>query len=167
MSVNQQILLFLLCSIFPLKNAAYASSTCAFDKSYFTKSKSKYEANAKIIAFVWNESKKSGKGITRNGDLFSVKYWSCEHLGIHAIMLIGPYPPLDSTFIRNKIISLATIILDTVEIDILKKQLAKESFAVLSKEKKIDIKDSLYSEFYVAYSLVNDSLIIEIKWYKN
>ena len=124
MFISPKKLLFLLCSIPLLMSTACARSTCVFDKDYFTKSK--YEANAKVVEFVWAESEKSGKGITSNGDLFSVKHWSCEHFGSHAVMLSGPYPPLDSEFIENKIMSLATIVLDTVEVDIMKKQLAKK-----------------------------------------
>jgi len=145
-------------------NPACADTTCVFDKDYFKESR--YTSNNDVAEFIWNNTTKEGKGITKNGDLFSVKHWSCNHYGTHAVMLSGPYITDKIGKIENKFIQLANIALDKNEFEMVDKHLGNISINLSFESKIIRIETPEYSEFYLIYSIVNESLVLEIKLYK-
>jgi len=145
-------------------NLACADTTCVFDKNYFKESR--YTSNNDVAEFIWNNTTKEGKGITKNGALFSVKHWSCNHYGTHAVMLFGPYITDEIGEIENKFMQLAKIVLEKNEIEMVAKHLGNISIDLSSESKIIRIETSEYSEFYLTYSTVNESLVLEIKLYK-
>lgn len=148
-----------------LVNSACAMSDCVFDRNMF--SKDRYKDNPNVSKFVWVDSTKEAKGITDNGALFSVKHWSCDHYGTHAVMFLGPYFSGNIENIDKLIMALANIALQKDEIAVVERYIRKKPIAISSNSEKININTKEYSEFYVAYSIVDEVIILEIKLYKD
>jgi len=110
---------------------------------------------------------KEAKGITDSGALFSVKHWSCDHYGTHAVMFLGPYFSGNIENIDKILMTLADIALQKNEIEIIEKHTRKKPLTISSNSQKINIDTKEYSEFYIAYSIVDEVIVLEIKLYKD
>ena len=146
-----------------LTNSACASEGCIFNEDAF--SQEMYSKNNAIAAYTWSQENKEAKGVLQNGNIFSVKHWSCNHYGTHAVMLIGPYPSQIPETLNNDFLLLAEIALEENEINTLKKMLTEKPLKLSSTPAKLNISTEQYSEFYISYSIVNEVIILEIKLY--
>jgi len=145
--------------------SSYASNDCAFDENYYNQS---YYSNKKNIKhFSWNIKNKTAKIETDNGELISIKHWSCNHIGLHAVMLVGPYSDDNFAKIKKYFIKLASVTLEKNEFDLVLNQLNKKNVTLKMDSESFNIQDSQFSEFYFKYTVVGESLIIEIKFYKD
>jgi len=148
-----------------LTNSSFASSDCAFDESYYNQSY--YSTKKNIKHFSWIDSNKTAKIETDSGELISIKHWSCNHIGLHAVMLVGPYSDDNFANIQKYFIALASIALDKPELKLILDQLNKKPITLESNSKIFNIQGNQYSEYYFKYTVVNESLIVEIKFYKS
>ncbi len=69
--------------------SACATTSCVYDNDFFKPSR--YENNMLVENLKFNKDDNTAKIITQQGELISVKHWSCNHHGVQATMLIGPY----------------------------------------------------------------------------
>ena len=152
-------------SLLFMVSSACAQSNCVFDEKSVTDSG--YTSNSEISKFIWDDKTKEVKGILRDGSLFSVKYWACDHYGVHAVMFIGPYSQLDVGNINEQVLKLAKLALNKDELNLIKNYLSKNAIAVESNKGGFPVNADRYSEFYLAYSIVGDILVLEIKLYKD
>lgn len=143
---------------------AYAQTNCVFDPSNITDTRFK---DSNISTHTWNKDTKEAKIITNDGKLISAKYWACDHYGVHAVMLVGPYPDDNLDNPGKLFIKLSDIVLDTSERNIIKNYLSKNQVSISEEPKTIVIPDIGYSEFNIRHAIVNDSLVLEIKLYKD
>jgi hypothetical protein len=144
---------------------ACASSNCVFDKDYFNKAR--YTDNNSIQYVAWEDTSKTAKIITAQGELVSVKHWSCNHLGIHAVMLIGPYSEDDSSDLNKYFKKLAAIALDKQEADLVNSYLGGHKISLEPGTQTFRLDNNEYSEFYLMLTVVNEAVVIEIKFYRN
>lgn len=148
-----------------LASSACAQTKCVFDENYF--SEIKYKENRNISNYVWSKHDKEVKGITNDGTMFSIKHWSCDHYGSHAIMFLGPYFSFDTENINEYFMRLGNLALEREEISIIENYLSKKPISLSSEGETIQLNTGEYSEFYLAYSISNDILIFEIKVYRD
>ncbi len=146
-------------------SSACATSNCVYDNDYYKPSR--YTNNQLVEQVKYVKADHSAKIITHKGDLISIKHWSCDHHGLHAVMLVGPYPADDSFNIKKQIQILSTIALDKDEAQLLNDFILNKEIALEAVPVKLNISSEEYDEFYIGYSEVNDSIIIEIKFYKS
>jgi hypothetical protein len=142
-----------------------AQSNCVFEPKALSESKLKLDK--RISKHTWDKGAHEAKFITKDGALISAKYWACEHYGAHAAMFLGPYPKDDLDTIGRRFAQLAEIVLDANEAGIVRSYLSKNPVSVSADAKQIDIPNTGYSEFYLRYSVVYDSLVLEIKFYRD
>ncbi len=145
--------------------ACAQQSSCVFDEGSFTKDR--YEKNSAISKFVWADSAKEVKGITNDGAMFSIKHWSCDHYGTHALLFLGPYMELDSSNVNKEFLKLANLALDGEELKVVKKELNKNVIAISSDKNRHNLAGEEYSEFYFSYRVSDDVVILEIKFYRD
>lgn len=155
--------LILLMFLFTIHTAC-AQSNCSFDPSNIKDTR--FKTN-NISSYTWNKDTKEAKLITNDGNLISVKYWACDHYGVHAVMLVGPYPDDDLNNLGTLFIKLSDIVLDSNERNIIKNYLSKNQLSISEEPKTINIPNTGYSEFNIRHAIVNDSLVFEIKLYKD
>ena len=148
-----------------LFNVACVASECVYDENIF--SENKYKNNKSIVSYLWSSDKNEVKGVLNNGNLFTVKHWSCDHYGTHAVLIVGPYLENIPDELNSDILALANLALKTDEVSLLKNYLSKESILLSADKNKYSIKTDEFSEFYIAKNIVNELIILEIKLYKN
>lgn len=163
-ALKRHIILYFILFLLAL-NVTYAKTNCVFDNTIF--SESSFKNNSTISSYVWNNEEKSVKGITNTGNLFAIKYWSCEHYGIHASLILGPYPDGNIEILNKLFIKLANIALPNGERKILSKWLKSNKIKLISDSGKHIINTTEFSEFYLAYNIVNEIIILEIKLYRD
>ncbi len=140
-------------------------SNCVFDAKNF--SESRFKNDKKISRYTLDKSSREVKIITKDGSLISAKYWACEHYGTHAVMLIGPYPKDDLDALDKKFIQLADIALEANEAGIVKSYLMKNPLSLSTEARQINLPNIGYSEFYLGYGVIHDSIVLEIKFYRD
>lgn len=143
---------------------ATETTECVFDKNIFEESL--YKNNQAIAKYIWSDKNKVAKGIFHNGNMFSVKHWSCDHYGTRAVLYIDSYTSKIPETLKNDILMLAKTAFQKNEVSILKKEIKSQSLSLSLSPYKLDILSKEYSEFYVSYSIINEMVIIEIKVYK-
>lgn len=144
--------------------AAHAQTNCAFSHRL---SEAKFKSNESVAKYAWSKDRLAAKLITKGGDLVSVQYWSCNHYGAHAVMLIGPYPKDDLNAIGEKVAALADMTFETNEAQIVRDCLRKSPVTLSGETAQIDVPNTGYSEFYLRYTVAYDSVVLEIKFYKD
>ena len=148
-----------------LTNGSCAKSSCVFSNAFFTESR--YKANKAISMYQWDNVTKELKAITTDGSLLSVKHWSCDHYGTHAVLILGPYPTTDLENLNQEFIKLARIVLVDNELKIVEKYIKDTLITLSTSSAVINIDSAEHAEFYLAYSIVNDVLVLEIKLYNS
>lgn len=162
--IHQVVTILLLISLSSIQTAC-ASSSCVFDKDYYT---NEYYADKKDINHItWNNGNKTAKIETNNGEMISIKHWSCDHIGLHAVMLIGPYSDDNFAQLQKYFLTLAAISLEKQEYKVVVNQLKAEPVSLKADSETFNIKNDEYSEFYLKYTIANESLVVEIKFYKS
>lgn len=144
---------------------ACATNDCVFDENYFNQSRYKDNNHIKYIA--WEDTSRTAQIITNKGELISVKHWSCNHLGVQAVMLITAYSENDISNLNKYFKELASISLDKAEKDLVNDYLAKHKIALEPGTQTVRLENDDYSEFYLMLSVVNESIIVEIKYYRD
>lgn len=144
--------------------SASAQTKCVFSDR---PSDAKFENDKSVSKYTWNKDSREAKIITAGGNLISAKYWACDHYGTHVVMLLGPYPRDDLDAIGKKFTQLADLTLEASEAKIVRNHLQKNPIALSGDTAQVDIPNTGNSEFYLRYSVVYDSVVLEIKFYKN
>jgi hypothetical protein len=147
-------------------NTACARNDLTYSDEYFSENTYKYKNNKEILLFQELPKTNEYKGVLKNGGLFSVKYWSGDHSGVHAIMLIGPQIKTIPDELSSKIIQLAKLSLFEPELGLLIGAINKRNTKLSKSPNIINIDSSEYSEFYISFSVVRESILIEIKMYR-
>ena len=160
----KQVFIFFTLALLMCLQPACASKDCVYDDTYFKASR--YSNNKLIEKLNYNKAENTAQIITRTGDLISIKHWACNHHGIHAVMLVGPYPSDDNLDIKKHFKTLSNIALDKTEADIFNDFILKKDMPLKQKPVTLKIENDQYDEFYITYTSVNDSIILEIKVYK-
>ena len=155
--------IILLCSV--LVNTACASEPCVFADDFF--SEEKYKTNSLISKYVWSEINKEAKGVFSNGNLFSIKHWSCEHYGTHAVLFVGPNLEEIPANINKYVLMLAEVSLTNEEANLLEAAIGKRDLLLSNSPQRIVVRSDEYSEFYVSFSITNDVIFIDIKLYRD
>ncbi|MCW9046947.1 MAG: hypothetical protein OQK46_02620 [Gammaproteobacteria bacterium] len=144
---------------------ACATTSCVYDNTYFKPAR--YTDNKLVSNLNYNKADNTAQIITSTGNLISIQHWACNHHGLHAVMLVGPYPSDDKLDIKQHINTLANIVLDKEEAQILKSFISKKDLVLTPEPVTLNINNKQYDEFYITYASLNDSIIIEIKIYKS
>ena len=101
----------------------------------------------------------------KNGNLFSVKHWACEHYGKQAVMIIGPQINSIPNLLNIHILELGKMSLNPSELKILTNALKRKNISLSDAPVKNYIKADNYSEYYYQVSIASEIIIIEIKLY--
>ncbi len=142
-----------------------AQSNCVFDGKGLTESR--FKGDQRISKYTWDKEAREARIIANDASLVSVKYWACEHYGAHAVMFLVPNPSDDLTNLGKKFLQLADLALDANEATIVKKFLLKNPVSLSAENAQIRIPNTGYSEFYLGYGTVYDSVVLEIKLYRD
>lgn len=145
--------------------SACVAEECAFNKNLFLEKM--YSENKAIVSHTWSEKQKEVKGVLKNGNIFTVKHWSCNHYGTHAIMIVGPYSATIPEVLNKDFLSLANIALQKDEVTLLKHYLDNKKIKLLPEPQKFTVPSEQFSEFYISSAVANELIIMEIKLYKD
>lgn len=98
------------------------------------------------------------QGIFREGGLFSVRYWACNHYGARAVLLIAePEGPPES----DELIRLASL-LPATEARLAEDFVRGLTDVSLEESARITIPAEGYSEFYLSYEPLSGAVFVEI-----
>lgn len=141
-----------------------AQSNCVYDGKNL--SDSRFKGDKKISKYTWDKVAREAKIITNDSSLVSIKYWACEHYGVHATMLLVPTSD-DLSNLGKKFVQLADLALEANEATIVKKFLLKNPVSLSEEKTQIRVPNTGYSEFYLGYGTFYDSVVLEIKFYRD
>lgn len=144
---------------------AGATTNCTYDNTYFKPAR--YTNNKLVENLKYNKVKNTAQIVTSTGELISIQHWSCNHHGLHAVMLVGPYPSDDKLDIKQHIMTLSNITLNSKDALTLYNFISKKQISLKTGPVKLNIKNNQYDEFYVTYNTINDNIVIELKIYKS
>lgn len=142
----------------------YASEKCTFSNDHLLHDK--YKENEAVSIFKVFSKTNEVKGVLKNNNVFSAKYWNCNHYGVQAMMIIGPQIETIPEDLNEQTLQLAKAVLSSAELELIKNSLGDKKLLLSSTPEKLYIKSNDYSEFYVSYYVVNDVIFIEIKLYR-
>ncbi len=143
---------------------ACAVDNCTFNNNYFNQKQ--LENNTLIDVFKWYPETKELKAILTNGNLLSVKFWSCNHYGKQAVMVMGPSLQKIPDLLNEKVLQLGKIVLNPSELKLLSNTISGKKLKLPESTFKLRIDSNNFDEFYLLISVVNESIVIEIKLYK-
>lgn len=146
-------------------NPAYALGNCTFSDE--AKLLDLYADNESIVSFHWFEKSNEAKGVLANGNLFSVKYWSCDHYGKQAIMVIGPQMQTYPDELNDYVIQLGKLALNEFEAQLLNDVLKTKHIQISDSPILVRVQSNEYDDFYVKIDILSDTIFIEIKLYKS
>lgn len=141
-----------------------AWANCVFSNGV---NESKFRNDREISRYVWDQDTRAAKIISKANELISVRYWACDHYGAHAVMLEGPYPKDDASDVGKRFVQLADRAFGSDEAKTVRNYVRKNPVLLSGDTRQINIPNTGYSEFYLRYSVVYDSLVVEIKFYKD
>ncbi len=142
----------------------YASEKCTFANDHVLYEK--YKENEAVSIFKVFSKTNEVKGVLKNNNVFSVKYWNCNHYGMQAMMIIGPQIETIPEDLNEQTLQLAKAVLSASELELIKNSLGAEKLVLSGTPEKRYIKSNDYSEFYLFYYIVSDMVFIEIKLYR-
>lgn len=142
-----------------------AQSNCVFDGKGLTESR--FKGDKRISKYTWDKEAREARIIANDASLVSVKYWACEHYGAHAVMLLAPNTNDDLSNLSKKFVQLADLAFEANEAAIVKKFLLKNPVSLSAEKTQVRVPNTGYSEFYLGYGTVYDSLVLEIKFYRD
>lgn len=140
---------------------SFAGDKCVFSEDI------DFENLDSIAVFHLFPEKKEVKGVLSNGNIFSIKYWSCNHYGKHAIMVIGPQLEKIPSKLNNYILQLGEISLSNSEFLLLTNKLKNKAILLADNPITLRIENSEFDEFYVQATTVGEVIFVEIKLYKS
>ena len=140
-----------------------AANECVYEQK--ENQKQLYAANPAISVQQWLESSNEVKGVLANGNLFSVKHWSCEHYGKQALMVLGPHMDTAANQLNASVLQLAKLALDEHELKLLSQSLQNSKLHLADAPLQHNIVSNEFDEFYVKIAITDSLIIIEIKLY--
>lgn len=126
-----------------------------------------FSTNESVAISQWFPKSSEIKGVFSNGHLFSVKYWSCEHYGKQAVMIIGPQMETIPEELNNHVAQLGEIALSKDEFKRLIDSLADKPLKLSDTPTRLNITSNEFDEFYLQINVVGETILIEIKLYKS
>ncbi|MET1257611.1 hypothetical protein [Aliikangiella maris] len=146
-----------------------SSSACATEKCIFsedTVSEKQYAKSNAIGVYQWFKKSNEIKGVLSNGNLFSVKHWSCNHYGKQAVMVVGPQMQSIPSELDDQVLHLGKIALSETEFKLLSDTIGKKSLSLSESPIKRRVTTNEFDEFYIQVTIVGEAVFIEIKLYK-
>lgn len=164
--LKNTILCFLLVVIgLSLSGLSYAAKNCVFNED--TISEKSFSDNKSIALYQVFSNENEVKGVLTNGNLFSIKYWSCSHYGKHSFMIIGPEMQTIPDELNSQVVHLGRVSLSKVELNLLVKTLENKTLKLSNLPIKLYISSDDYKEFYLQIGIAGEAIFIEIKLYKD
>lgn len=149
---------------FVTSSSAYTDENCTFSEEAI--SEKQYLDSNSIAVFQWFPKSHEVKGVLSNGNLFSVKHWSCNHYGKQAIMVMGPQIRPIPSELNDHIMQLGKIALSEAEFKLLISSLEGKPLKLSDSPITLRVISKEFDEFYVRTNIVGESIFIEIKLYK-
>jgi len=146
-----------------------SSSACAVENCVFSEeaiSEKQFSDNKSIAVFQWFPKSNEVKGVLSNGNLFSVKHWSCNHYGKQAIMVIGPQMQSIPSELNDLVMYLGKIALSEREFQLLTNAIEDKPLKLSDSPIKLRITSNDFDEFYIKINIIDEVVFIEIKLYK-
>lgn len=147
-----------------LSGLSCAAENCVFSND--TISKKSFSDNKSVALYQLFSKKNEIKGVFSNGNLFSVKYWSCRHYGKHSFMIIGPEMQTIPDELNSQVMLLGGVSLNEEELKLLDKAIEKNPLKLSNLPIKLNISTDEFNEFYIQIGLAGEAIFIEIKLYK-
>lgn len=144
-------------------NSACASQNCTFSEEII--SEKHYSENSLISVYRWFPKTNEIKGVLSNGNLFSVKHWSCNHYGKQAIIVIVPQIQSIPSELNEYILLLAKVALDDSEQEFMINAIGGKSIKLSDLPQKLYFPSDEFDEFYLLIGIVGESIVLEIKLY--
>lgn len=150
---------------FAVSPFAWAAENCTFsEEGIHEQPLAGHDAIAIVTRF---PESNEVKGVLSNGNLFSVKYWSCTHYGRQAIMVIGPQPKVIPDRLNDHVMSLAKVALGEPERTLLASSIEARPLELTSLPTTLRVPSNAFDEFYVRIHVVDELILVEIKLYKS
>lgn len=162
--LKNRILYFILASCLSLPSLSYATQTCIFSNDALTESS--FSNNKSVALYQLYSNTNEVKGVLSNGNLFSVKYWSCNHYGKHSFMVIGPEMQIIPDELNSQVMFLGGVALSEEELILLVKAIKNKPLRLSDLPIKLNVSSDDFDEFYIQLGLTGEAIFIEIKLYK-
>ena len=148
-----------------LSTSACAEENCTFNNERL--SQKHYATNQSVATFHYFTQSNEVKGVLKNGNLFSIKQWSCDHYGKQAILILGPQLPSIPEILNDQLLALGELALEKLELELVTKAIHNTPLKLANAPLKLNIPTDEFNEFYVQIGYISDVIIIEIKLYKS
>lgn len=162
--LKNRIPLFILMFGLSLSSISCAAENCAYNDNAI--SELSFSDNKSVALYQLSSKKNEVKGVLSNGNLFSVKYWSCNHYGKHLFMIIGPEMQSIPDKFNSQVMYLGGISLSEAELNFLAKEIKNKPLKLSDLPIKLNITSDEFSEFYIQIGVAGEAIYIEIKLYK-
>ncbi len=147
-----------------LSGLSCAAENCVFSNE--TISERSFSDNKSVAIYQLFSKKNEIKGVFSNGNLFSVKYWSCRHYGKHSFMIIGPEMQTIPDELNSQVMLLGEASLNEEELNLLGNAIKNKPLKLSSLPVKLNISSDEFDEFYIQAGIAGEAIFIEIKLYK-
>ncbi|NOX76364.1 MAG: hypothetical protein GXP17_07090 [Gammaproteobacteria bacterium] len=147
-----------------LSGLSCAAKNCVFSDD--TISEKSFSDNKSVALYQLFPKKNEVKGVLSNGNLFSVKYWSCNHYGKHSFMIIGPEMQTIPDELNSQVIFLGGVSLSEAELNLLVKAIERKPLKLSNLPIKLNISSDGFNEFYIQIGIAGEAIFVEIKLYK-
>ena len=162
--LKKYILCIILVFGLSLSGLSCATENCVFSNE--TISEKSFSDNKSVVLYQLFSKKNEVKGVLSNGNLFSVKYWSCSHYGKHSFMIIGPEMQTIPDELNSQVILLGGVSLNKEELKSLVKAIEKKPLKLSDLPIKLNISRDEFDEFYIQIGIAGEAIFVEIKLYK-
>ncbi len=162
--LKNSIPFFILVFGLSLSSISCAAKNCVYHDDAI--SEQSFSDNKSIALYQLFSEKKEVKGVLSNGNLFSVKYWSCNHYGKHSFMIIGPEMQSIPDKLNSQVMYLGNISLSDTELNLLAKEIKNKVLKLSDLPIRLNITSDEFSEFYIQIGIAGEAIYIEIKLYK-
>jgi hypothetical protein len=151
--------------IFVASCSAHETKNCSFSEDFI--SEKQYSDNSAIAIYQWFPKKNEVKGVLSDGNLFSVKHWSCSHYGKQAIMVLGPQIEPIPNQLNNHVVQLGKVALSEIEFKQLTSAMKNVQFNLSDSPMILRVASEEFDEFYAQINVSGEVILIEIKLYKS
>lgn len=162
MNLNTVYLLSLLSLALIVTPAANADTDCVFDPAAAELPPVLH--TGQVSTYDWSEADRTARGVLHDGSLFSARYWACNHIGARVVLLVDEATGLGVQDLRARI-KAAAAFLPEEEALIVTAHVDDKNDLELREYERAALPMSGYSEFYLGYGLVSESVLIEVMYY--
>lgn len=162
MNLNTCHLSGLLTLVLIFTTAARADTDCVFDPAVVEKPA--VLQTELVRTYHWDKNNLEAQGVFEDGGLFSVRYWACNHIGARVVLLIDEPAGLGHQELSSRIKAAARL-LPEGEARIVEAYVDDTPEFKLQEYERTALPVEGYSEFYLGYGLVSESLLIELMFY--